>query len=149
MNHRPVVSLILVSLTYLPYLPCVHSLAFGDRLALMCKRRDAGYQRGRETCSSGCSQRQLPCSKRTAVGQGAFLKIRMFWLVKSLKSCIGDSQFLGLVLVNVRRKIVCEERLTAFLLGSHLLTAVDEEEVPSTMYRYSLSSAGRCPGQRC
>lgn len=73
------------------------------------------------------------------MGQGAFLKIHVFWLVKSLKR--GDSQFLGLVTAVIRRRIVYEEHLMAFLLGSHLLTPVDEEEMPSTMYRYSPSFA--------
>lgn len=74
MNHRPIVSLILVSLTYLPYLPYVHSFAFGDRLVLKCKRRDVEYPRGRQAWSSGYCQRQHRCPERTAVGQDSPLE---------------------------------------------------------------------------
>lgn len=93
MNHRPVVSLILVSLTYLPYLPYVRSFAFGDRLVLKRKWRDVEYRRRREAWSSGYGGRQHLCPKRTADGSGqslgAFLKTCMSWPVKSLRAVVA------------------------------------------------------------
>lgn len=79
-NHRTVVSLILVSLTYLPYLPYVHSFAFVDRLVLKCKQRDGSISKRRENWSPG-TVRGSTILKPLESGPSlrAFLKLCMSW----------------------------------------------------------------------